>query len=288
MDFDKLKNIFYHDGYVTDYECDGDNISFIIKDGWSNDSYYKFEFKNIKIEVMNNKPELVSYVIDIFSNMNDTSVWLYSGELGEVGDKLYLKLWIRYPSDNINLYSGKSNGLYFNGFNVGLSDDYDDTGCLYIKFIADEINVLDAYPLLKKYSRVTSENLDNLSKFRHILDEKGFKFFSSISLTDYLCTNVELKEGNLVIGYKNIFRSYDKFVLKFIDVFCNDNISNDNLIQVINELSVNGIDTDSIRLIDYKNDETIFGILLSNEQELILNCRNIVFDGNILKVNSLI
>ena len=107
-------------------------------------------------------------------------------------------------------------------------------------------------------------------------------------LTDYLCTNVEFNEGNLVISYKNIFRSYDKFVLKFIDVFCIDNISNDNLIQVINELSVDGVDTDSIRLIDYKNDKIIFGILLSNEQELILNCRNIVFDGNILKVNSLI
>lgn len=288
MDLEKLNEISYHDGYVTDYECHGNNISFVLKDGWSNDSYYKFEFKNVKIEVINNKPELVSYVIDAFSNMNNSSVWLYSGEQGVVGDKSYLKLWIRYPGDNLNLYSGKSKGLYFDGFKVELSDDYDDTGCLYIKFIADKINVTDPYPLLKKYSRVSSENLNNLSKFRNFLDEKEFKFFSAISLANYLCTNVEFKEDNLVISYKNIFRSYDKFVLEFIDVFCNDNISNDNLIQVINELSVNGIDTDSIRLIDYKNDKIIFGILLSNDQELILNCRNIVFDGNKLEVNSLI
>lgn len=144
MNLDKLNNISYHDGYVDNYERKGDNISFVLKDGWLDDSYYKFEFKNVKIEVMNNKPELVSYVLDMFNNMNNDGVWLYSGEINKFEDKSYLKLWIRYPNNMTNLHSGKSNELYFDKFVVGLSNDYDDTGCLYIKFIADEINVLDA------------------------------------------------------------------------------------------------------------------------------------------------
>ena len=39
---------------------------FLIEDGWTPKTYFKIKLKNVKIEVMNNKPELICYTLDRF------------------------------------------------------------------------------------------------------------------------------------------------------------------------------------------------------------------------------
>ncbi|MGN1341764.1 MAG: hypothetical protein ACI4VL_00865 [Bacilli bacterium] len=141
----KLRDINYHDADVNNYNREGNNISFELKDGWEYDTYYKFELKNIKVQVMNNKPELICYVLDEFNNINEYGkINLYSGEIGKLEKtntegKYYLKLWIRHPSDfRIDTFVTMEK-YKFDGLDVELCDDYDDTGRLYIKFITDDI-----------------------------------------------------------------------------------------------------------------------------------------------------
>lgn len=143
----ELNDISYHDADISDYDRKNKNISFKLKDGWEYDTYYKFELKNIKVQVMNNKPELVCYVLDEFNNINEYgNINLYSGEAGKIeetynGGKYYLKLWIRHPGDfgintDITMEEYK-----FDRLDVELCNDYDDTGRLFIKFIADDITI---------------------------------------------------------------------------------------------------------------------------------------------------
>ena len=145
MDFKLLDKISYHDGEISNYYRKDNNISFIIKDGWDYDVYYKFELKNVNVEVMNNEPELICYVLDVFNNINKyDSFNLFSGDCGKMEDsnKYYLKLWIRHPYDFDVKLKVTMNEYKFDGLDIKLSNDYDDTGRLYIKFIADEINVV--------------------------------------------------------------------------------------------------------------------------------------------------
>lgn len=141
----KLQDINYHDADVNNYKREDNNISFELKDGWEYDTYYKFELKNIEVQVMNNKPELICYVLDEFNNINEYGkINLYSGEIGKLektntGERYYLKLWIRHPSDFGIDTSITMDKYKFDGLDVELCDDYDDTGRLYIKFIADDI-----------------------------------------------------------------------------------------------------------------------------------------------------
>lgn len=145
MDFKLLDKISFHDGEISDYKRENNNISFIIKDGWEYDIYYKFELKNVNIQVMNNEPELICYVLDEFNNINKYGkLNLFSGDFGmtEDSNKYYLKLWIRHPYDFGIKLNVTMNEYKFDGLDINLSNDYDDTGRLYIKFIADEINVV--------------------------------------------------------------------------------------------------------------------------------------------------
>ena len=144
MEIELLNKIYYHDGEISNYERDRNNISFIIKDGWEYDVYYKFELKNINIEVMNNESELICYILDEFNNINKYgNINLFSGDCGKIenSNKYYLKLWIRHPYDFDVKLKVTMNEYKFDGLDINLSNDYDDTGRLYIKFIADEINV---------------------------------------------------------------------------------------------------------------------------------------------------
>jgi len=134
------------------------------------------------VQVMNNKPEYIKFILDRFNNLDiDDNINLFSGEIGlldkQVNNcKYYLKLWIRYPWNIDYNYLDKEYKL--GKMNVSLCDDYDDTGNLYIKFVVEDINIIDLYLLLKKYSRRSKENIKNLYKYKDRFDEKIFKFFS--------------------------------------------------------------------------------------------------------------
>ena len=112
----------------------------------------------------------------------------------------------------------------FDGLDVSLCDDYDDTGRLYIKFLMDDINVTK-YDLLDKYSRVSYENINNLFKYKKFFDEKTFKYFSSLSVNEYVFSSLDYADNNIVIKYRNILNMLDTITLKFTGI--NEIIDND-------------------------------------------------------------
>lgn len=148
MDLELLDKISFHDADLSNYKKEENNISFELKDGWEYDTYFKFELKNVKVQVMDNKSELICYILDEFNNINKYGkINLYSGEGGILdesidGCKYYLKLWIRHPEQFNITHETTMDEYKFDGMNVTLCDDYDDTGRLYIKFICKDINVV--------------------------------------------------------------------------------------------------------------------------------------------------
>ena len=144
---DYINRINYHDGDIKNYKRNGNNISFELKDGWEYDLYYEFQLKNVKVQLMNNQSDLICYILDVFNNINKYGkINLYSGECGILEEpigkcKYYLKLWIRHPYD-LNIKTEITMEEYkFDGIDVVMSDDYDDTGRLYIKFLVEDIVV---------------------------------------------------------------------------------------------------------------------------------------------------
>lgn len=92
-----LDKINFHDADIYNYVRDDVDISFELKDGWNEDTYYKIKLKNVRVEVMNNTDDLVGYILNTFNNINEYgSIDLCSGDSGRVdeaidGRKYYLK-----------------------------------------------------------------------------------------------------------------------------------------------------------------------------------------------------
>ena len=290
---EKINNINFHDGDIYNYERDGNNISFEIKDGWIDCLYYKIELENVSVQVMNNNPEYICYILDVFNNCikNDEQFNLYFGEADSFIDsdgmeKYYLKFWIRCPDVKYINCKVTSGGYKFDDMDVELCNDYDDTGMLYIKFIADNINVKELYPLLKKYSRVSNENMNNLSRYKEYLGENEYKFFSAIDLT-HLFLDYTYKDNDFKLKFRDILNLNDIFTLSFINVSSElDEIDIDSFIanNYDNERKL----SNCIRFIEYKNNKYFIGLLLSMEDEFVFTCDNIIFDGNKIDSRSIL
>ena len=148
MDLKELEKINFHDADIYSYVRKGNNIYFELKDGWNEDCYYKIKLDNVSVQVMNNSADLVSYILNVFNTINESDgINLYSGEFGVVDEnKHYLKLWIRHPYDMHIKVDNIVQDFKFDGMKIELCDDEDDTGRLFIKFIADSISVEELYP----------------------------------------------------------------------------------------------------------------------------------------------
>ena len=286
--FDKVS---YHDSEFYNYNNDGKNITFELKDGWKYNTYYKFELKNVIVQVMNNKSEYVKFVLDRFNNLDiDDSINLFSGEVGLLDEpidnyKYYLKLWIRYPGDIKNSNLDKEYKL--GDMDVTLCDDYDDVGNLYIKFVVEDIFAFNLYPLLDRYSRHSVNNINNLYKYRDKFDEKTFKFFSVIDTGMYIYYDFEYKDNNLIIIYRNFLDYDDIFSIKFINIL--ENIDMDELNIFINNMMTTEFNYyECIRIIKCVNDKYVVGLLLSKTDEIVFSCSNVIYDGKLLNVKSIL
>lgn len=142
---EKLNSISYHEAEIISYKKDNNNIYIELKDGWVDNIYYKIELKNVIVQVMKNEPRLVYYVLDEFNNINASNVLqLYAGKAEKSNErKTYnLKLWIDYPPSKYIEDEVLINKHIFEKQDISLCDDYDDTGRLFIKFIAEDINIV--------------------------------------------------------------------------------------------------------------------------------------------------
>lgn len=292
MNLKLLDKISYHDAEISNYVRNNNNIFFQLRDGWIEDDYYNFELKNIEVQVMNNKPGLICFLLDEFNNINKSNnIILYSGEFGELDKeqgrkKYYLKLWIGHPGDFGIEPEVTMDKYQFDGLDVSLCDDYDDTGRLYIKFLIDDINVTK-YDLLDKYSRVSYENINNLFKYKKFFDEKSFKYFSSLSVNEYIFSSLDYADNNIVIKYRNILNMLDTITLKFTGI--TEIIDND----ILNKFSLNikhnkSMCSGFIRIVECDHGKYVVGLLLSLTEELVFTCSRVVYEGKLLKYRSLL
>jgi len=139
--FSLLDEINFHDGMISSYRKEDNNIIFVIDDGLIAEDTYEFKLIDVSMQIQKYDNQIVLYAIDYLNNINNYNVWLYSGDYGYLdNNKLYLKLWIRYPMYNDVIYDEKEE-FVFDGFKITLSDDYDDIGHVFIKFIVSDIEV---------------------------------------------------------------------------------------------------------------------------------------------------
>lgn len=135
-----LRKISFHDAIVTEYEKKGRNVFLELKDGWTNNLYYKIELSNVEIEMQKYDKAIVLAGIKLFNDINDYGLDLFAGEVGKYKDgKFFLKLWVEYPEDTDSIDLNEK--LEFDGFSINLSDEFDDVGRFFIKFIFDDVFV---------------------------------------------------------------------------------------------------------------------------------------------------
>ena len=145
MKLELLKKICFHDSEIRAYKKNGNDITFLIADGWIPNTYFKITLKNIKVEVMKDKPAIIRTTLyhfnDIFINavnyhIDDSEVGTY-----EDGNRYYLKIYIDYPSYEVKTTKEERKNYKFDEFNVSLCDDYNPKENTYIKFIMDDFEV---------------------------------------------------------------------------------------------------------------------------------------------------
>lgn len=145
MKSELFHKINFHDSKIKEYKKDGTNIAILIEDGWIPNTYFKIKLTNVKVEVMNNKPDLIRLTLDRFYNIftNDAEHNIAGGQLGFHNDnnQYYLKLYIDWPYNFKSQEQNTVDKYYFDGFGVDLCNDYNDTGNLYIKFIMDDFYI---------------------------------------------------------------------------------------------------------------------------------------------------
>ena len=288
-----LDKINFHDADMYNYVRDGNDISFELKDGWNEDTYYRFDLNNIRVEVMDNTDDLVGYILEEFNNINKYgSINLYSGEGGIVEKavderKYYLKLWIRHPHD----FDIKTDDIIcdykFDGMDIELCDDYDDTGRLFIKFIFSSIDIIELYPLLNKYSRNSADNMNNLYKYKDKFGDKEFNFFSVYDLGFYLYYDLEYDGNNISIIYRNMLELSKKICIKFLDI--SDKIDKEDLSCFIDNILDTGVKCcNFIRIVECDDNKFVVGFLKSKEEEFIFSCSDIEYEGEYLKSRGLL
>ena len=140
----KLNNFNFHDSEISEFKIDKNNISFLLELDWFEKGCYKFFISNSEIYLPDRDRKYLKYLINRLIDNNDKMV-VFSGESGILeNNKCYLKLWFDYPFDEL-----VDDGVDFNyklgDIDINLSNEFDDTGRLYIKFIADDIDVVNYF-----------------------------------------------------------------------------------------------------------------------------------------------
>lgn len=137
-----LNEINFHDGYMTNFKTNNQDIEFEFIDGYDEKNIFKINLKNVEVFVQEYKTEVVNYAIDKLLNSTNDKLYVFDGEYGNKNNKKFLKVWIDYPLNNdlskINEYNNSLNDI-----SVKTSSDFDDVGKIFIKFIATDIEVIN-------------------------------------------------------------------------------------------------------------------------------------------------
>ena len=147
-------------------------------------------------------------------------------------------------------------------------------------FVADKIIIEDVipYPLLTKYKSGIGYNLKNYDKYKNILSDKGYSFFTSLSVGMYFYDNLKYDDNEILISFKSVMKPYDFLNINFLDVSFNmDKAEFKNKIEMLKK---NRVGSSGIRIIDYNNNKYEVGLLLSYDEELIFRCSKILFEGD--------
>lgn len=137
-----LSEINFHDGYITNFKTNNKDIEFEFIDGYNEKNIFKINLKNVEVFVQEYKTEVVNYTIDKLLNSTDDKLYVFAGDYGNDNNKKFLKIWIDYPLNTdlskINEYNSSLDNI-----DIKRSSEFDDVGKIFIKFIADDIEVIN-------------------------------------------------------------------------------------------------------------------------------------------------
>lgn len=137
-----LNKINFHDGYINNFKTKDKDIEFEFIDGFEENKIFNIKLSNVEIFIQKYKMEIINYAIDRLLNVNSNELYVFAGEYGNKNNEKFLKIWIDYPlSNDLSTIDEYNNSL--NGISVKTSSDYDDVGKIFIKFIANDIEVIN-------------------------------------------------------------------------------------------------------------------------------------------------
>ena len=137
----RLNEMNFHDGYITNFKTNNKDIELELIDGFEENKMFKIKLSNVEIYVQEYKMKIINYVIDRLLNINNNELHVFAGEYGIGNNKKFLKIWIDYPV-NVELLKLNEYDSNLNGIIIQTSDDYDDVGQIFIKFVANDIEVI--------------------------------------------------------------------------------------------------------------------------------------------------
>lgn len=136
---EKLNNFNFHDSKISNFKINKDNISFLLEIDWFKKGCFRFSIDNSEVYLSNCDKKYLKYLINKLTN---DKIVVFSGESGILdNNKCYLKLWFDYPFGTL-IDDGVDFDNKLGNLDINLSNEYDDTGRLYIKFIADDIDLV--------------------------------------------------------------------------------------------------------------------------------------------------
>ncbi len=134
--------INFHDGYITNFKTKDKDIEFAFIDGFEENKIFKIKLSNVEIFIQKYKMEIINYAIDRLLNVNNNELYVFAGQYGNENNEKFLKIWIDYPLNNdlsmIDEYNNSLNSIF-----VKTSSDYDDVGKIFIKFVANDTEVIN-------------------------------------------------------------------------------------------------------------------------------------------------
>lgn len=134
--------INFHDGYITNFKTKDKDIEFEFIDGFEENKIFKIKLSNVEIFIQKYKMEIINYAIDRLLNVNNNELYVFAGQYGNENNEKFLKIWIDYPLNNdlsmIDEYNNSLNSIF-----VKTSSDYDDVGKIFIKFVANDTEVIN-------------------------------------------------------------------------------------------------------------------------------------------------
>lgn len=263
--------IYYHDGYILNYEKNGNDAVLEFVDDYPESNIYKFTFKNVSIN--EDVEERIAFdLIDAVNYIDTGVIGIYYVEDGRTDDnKYYFRVYLTgIPKELFNYDNLGKKEINYQG-EIFYGEKYYVDENPVMSFIYDDIIVeeIDRNSIIKyeEYNRYNDGYKNYLSKFNSILDKDVIEFFKDSYALIY--RKYDKDNNNLILYFEN------GIYLKLID-FDIELLDNDVSKEFVVKRKLGFIrNSGLIRIVDKIDNLFRLSFIISEKREVFITCSDL-------------